>query len=60
MKDLFKSKQVWLAISGMATAIGTYFAGELGLQGLVIAMFTGATMIANRDATRKAALGKPV
>lgn len=57
MGKLLQSKVVWTSIAGMATAVGAYFADELGLRETVLAVFAGAYAVFNRHSQMKG--GRP-
>ena len=51
---MLKSKTFWTAIAGMATAIGSYFAGDMSLETTLLAVFQGLLAIFLRHGIQKA------
>lgn len=52
-KRLVGSKTAWVAVAGIATAIGAYVGGEIGLQEAVKACFLGLGTLFLRDGIAK-------
>ena len=57
MTKLLQSKVVWTSIAGIATAVGAYFADELTVKQMLMAIFAGAYAIFNRHSQMKG--GRP-
>lgn len=52
MKPWWKSKTIWLSLSGIAGAVGGYLSGEMSLQAAISAAVLAAVNAGNRFVTR--------
>ncbi len=48
-KNWYQSKAIWTGIIAIVAAVGAYFYGELGLTGMITAIFGAASVIFLRE-----------